>query len=77
MPAYSEDDIQLAILAVENGVSVQKAASQNGIPRMTLHNRLNGTESHSLAARHLQRLSSYQEEQLCNWLLVQDQLVWG
>src|SRR5688572_26505763 len=77
MPSYTEDNIQLAIQQVHNGLSIQKAARLNGIPRTTLRNRLKGIELHSLASRHLQRLSSYQEEQLCNWLILQDRLCMG
>lgn len=77
MPDYTEDDIRLAIHLVQNGLSIKKAASQNKIPYMTLSNRLKGTETRSQGSRHLQRLSSYQEEQLCNWLLLQDRLCMG
>jgi len=77
MPDYTEDDIRLAIHLVQNGLSIKKAASQNKIPCMTLSNRLKGTETRSQGSQHLQRLSSYQEEQLCNWLLLQDRLCMG
>lgn len=77
MPKCTPDDMQLTLQDIGNGVPVRKAANQNGIPESTLRSRLKGSEPRFLAHEYQQRLPSYQEEQLCNWLILQDRLAMG
>lgn len=74
MSSYSEEDIQSAIRDVEAGMSTRKAALQRGIPPTTLHNRLHRTESRTMAAESLQRLSQKQEKDLAGWVMVQEMI---
>ena len=38
----TEEDIQVALFAITNGMSQRRAASEYGIPRATLQRRING-----------------------------------
>ncbi|KAL6408151.1 Pogo transposable element with ZNF domain [Ilyonectria robusta] len=74
MPNYTENDLQLAIQEVAEGVSIRKAANHHNIPYPTLRSRIQGTESRHEAHEWQQRLSIQQERQLCDWLIFQDKL---
>ena len=41
MAPYTEDDVQNALIDFQNGVALATAATQNGVPRSTLHDRGN------------------------------------
>ena len=53
---------------------MRKACSEYGIPRTTLHNRINGHLSHKKGAQNLQKIAPVQERALANWILVQEAL---
>ncbi len=74
MPLYSEDQVQGAILAVQNGMSKAKAAREYRIPRATLQGRLQGAKSISERQIDRQALSDTQEQMLVQWALVQHSL---
>jgi hypothetical protein len=71
---YTEEDVQRALNAVANGMSQQKAGLEFGVPRPTLHARINGALSKQEAHEHEQRLSSVQEDHLSQWVLTQEAL---
>ncbi|CCD33716.1 hypothetical protein BofuT4_P065280.1 [Botrytis cinerea T4] len=71
---YTEDDIAAALFAIAGGMSMRKACSEYGIPRTTLHNRINGHLSHKKGAQNLQKIAPVQERALANWILVQEAL---
>ncbi len=71
-----EDRIELAYTAwLEAGgtgnriLSITKAAKQHGIPKSTLVDRVNGSQSNSVAHEDQQRLSSGEEAALLAWVL--------
>ena len=71
MKPYTEYNLSQAIKAVENGTSIRRAALDWGIPRITLHDRLKGSQSHKDAAAGQQSLSKVQEGHLAQWILTQ------
>lgn len=77
MPAYAEEDMQLAMLVINNGFTIRKAATRNGVPESSLRSRVKGSRPHKHAHKHQQRLSPYQEQQLTSWLVLQDSLGMG
>lgn len=74
MPSYSEKGILEAIKDVESGISQRKAAQRWGIPKTTLHDRLNSTVNKYDAQEHTQRLSRQLETHLVQWILAQEAL---
>ena len=50
MPQYTKDNMILAIRDIANGKSLKLAAKEWGIPFSLLRNRIQGTETHSIAA---------------------------
>lgn len=66
MRRYTEDDLQLAIVDVVNGMSLRAASQKWGPPYSTIKNRLRGTESHTQAAQDQQRLSKVQEDYIAD-----------
>ncbi|OAQ58123.1 transposase [Pochonia chlamydosporia 170] len=74
MPSYTENDLQNAISAVTGGQSVRKAAQLWGIPRATLHDRIQGAQTRLDAYERYQRLSRKDEESLVQWVLKQASL---
>ena len=71
-----EDRIELAYTAwlkaggIGNRIlSITKAAKQHGIPKSTLVDRVNGSQSNSVAHEDQQRLSSGEEAALLAWVL--------
>ena len=74
MATYTEDDVQNALTDIENGLAKATAATRHSVPRSTLRNRLNGTQSHKYAYKGEQRLSFVQEEHLEHWILRQEAL---
>ncbi|KAJ6436498.1 endo-beta-1,3-glucanase [Purpureocillium lavendulum] len=73
-PQYTEYDISQALEAVAKGKSVRKASAAWGVLRIPLFNRLHGHECRKDAFFPLQRLSQTQENQLTEWVLLQDAL---
>ena len=71
MPAYTEQDLQSAIEAVENGSSQYEASKQYRIPRSTLQNRLRGGNSRKDVSHDRQKLSATEEASLANWARIQ------
>ena len=71
MKQYTEDDIQEALDAIAKGISIKRAASNCGIPRSTLQERLSGRQPHQQASASQQRLSPTQEDHLAQWVLTQ------
>jgi 4-hydroxybenzoate polyprenyltransferase len=69
-PSYTEDDVQRALTDVAKGKSVRRASLDWGVPRGTLHERINGRVSHKEAHKPFQRLSMVQEQRLTDWVLV-------
>ena len=74
MTKYTEADIDLALQAVANGTSARQASKHWGVPRATLYDRMHGHECRKDAFSPLQRLSQTQENQLTEWILIQDAL---
>ena len=71
MPAYTEEEVQNAIAAVENGCSLHQASKQYKIPRSTLRNRLHGASSKEEVNHDRQKLSATEETSLANWARIQ------
>jgi hypothetical protein len=74
MAPYTESDIAGALDDIRCGVSARMAAQRWGVPRSTIFSRSNGCQSRKQGAEALQRLSQYQERQLCEWARIQDSL---
>ncbi|KAF4808752.1 hypothetical protein CGCTS75_v014793 [Colletotrichum tropicale] len=74
MVEYTEDEINQAVEAISNGMSLRKAAHEYGIPRTTLQYRLHGTQGRAAAFADLQRLSPAQEAKLAEWVRIQHAL---
>ena len=74
MPSYTEDHITQALEAITQGQSIKKAALEWGVPRLTLQNRMRGTQSRDVAFSDQQRLSPTDENHLANWVRVQADL---
>lgn len=76
MPRYTEDDLQAAISAVNNGTSIRQAATQWDIPFSTLRNRIKSGHrpKGEYEALALQKLSASQEAHLAKWILAQEAL---
>lgn len=73
-PQWAEEDVQRALNAITNGMSIQKAGREYGVPRSTLQDRIKGALSKQEAHEHEQRLSQVQEDHLAQWVLVQEAL---
>src|SRR4051812_29115037 len=71
MTKYSESDMQQAILAVRSGATKAKAATECGIPKSTLLERLDGAVSKKQQGIDRQMLSESQEFSLAEWARVQ------
>ena len=71
MPAYTLEEIQNAIAAVENGCSLHQASKQYKIPRSTLRNRLRGASSKEEVNHDRQKFSATEETSLANWPRIQ------
>ena len=63
-PRYTKEDVQRALHAIFNGMSIKKAGLEYRVLRPTLHSRINGTLSRQEAHQHKQRLSKVQEDYL-------------
>ena len=74
MPKYTEESIQLALGAVQAGVSKHQAAKTYGIPRSTLQHRVHGGVTRKQANSDQQALSKEQEDHLVTWATVQAKL---
>ncbi len=74
MPLYTENDIKNALKEVQMGVSQRIVSKKYGIPRATLYDRINGSESATKAQEHLQRLSAVEEGLLSDWIVNQSAL---
>ena len=74
MTRYTEKDIENALRDIKSGVSVRHTVKLHGVPKDTLHDRLNGTQPHRLAHFDQLRLSVDQEEHLKQWVLCQKAL---
>jgi hypothetical protein len=74
MHQYTEQDLLEALNDITNGKSLRLASREWGIPLTTLHNRIQGRESHTFASESQQRLSKIQEEHLTTWVLAQEAL---
>lgn len=72
--SYVEQDLQLAISDVHNGLSMRKAAKLHGVPTSTIAHRLSGTQNRQTSHQHLQKLSPAQEKSLCSWVVIQDSI---
>ena len=75
MARYTEDDLQAAITAVQNGSSLYQAYKDWGVPKATLHDRIKGAcPKGQYEAQVLQKLSIDQENHLAQWIIVQEAL---
>lgn len=63
-PRYIEEDVQRTLHAISNGMLIKKAGLEYGVPRPTLHARINGTLSRQEAHQHEQRHSKVQDDHL-------------
>jgi hypothetical protein len=63
-PSYTEEDVQRALHAISNKMSIKKARLEYKVPRPTLHGRINGTLLRQKAHQYEQRLSKVQEDHL-------------
>ena len=70
-PAYTEADVQRALLDIATGKSLRKAGLDWGVPRSTLSDRIHGRISRAEAQEPYQRLSPIQEQKLITWVLTQ------
>ncbi|KAK6209982.1 transposase [Colletotrichum tabaci] len=68
------DELNQALEAISNGLSLRKASLQYGVPRSTLQLRLQGSQARSIAFSDLQRLSPSQEAKLAEWVRIQHAL---
>lgn len=68
---YTEEDITRALLAIENGVSMRKAALDHNVPYSTLKDRRKGTLPATVAFESFQRLSQTQEKHLAGWIIIE------
>ena len=73
-PSYTKDDVQRALADMANRKSVRKASLDQGVPRVTLQERINGRVSRQEANEPYQRLSPVQEQRLTDQVLVQEAL---
>ena len=71
---YTEDDVQQALNAVANGMSVRMAHREYGVTRGIIRGRIDGHLSRSEAQESYQRLSLVQEQCLADWVLTQEAL---
>ena len=69
MATYTENDVQNALINLQNGVALATTATYYGVPRNTLRGRLDGAQSCQDAHETEQRLSVVQEERLERWIL--------
>jgi hypothetical protein len=53
MAPYTENNIQNILINFQNRVVLATAATENGVPRSTLRDRGNGTQSHRYAHEDL------------------------
>ncbi|KAL2130364.1 hypothetical protein VTI74DRAFT_6546 [Chaetomium olivicolor] len=73
--AYDEAGrLSQALQALQKGRGLRKVAQEWGIPKSTLHNRQQGTQTRSTAFESLQRLTAAQEDRLAHWVLTQEAL---
>ena len=68
---YTEEDVARALLAVENGTSIRKAALDNNVPFSTVKSRKKGTLPATVAFESFQKLSQTQEKHLASWIIIQ------
>ncbi|KAI3534066.1 transposase [Colletotrichum abscissum] len=64
MVSYTEDELQQALEAIGNGLSVRRASIEFGVPRAILQGRRRGHQTRARAFAELQRLLPWQEDQL-------------
>ena len=74
MRNYSEEVLQAALDAVAKGMSQKLAAKEYRVPRTTIQNRIKGHITTQEAHEPQQRLSKVQEDNLTQWILVQESL---
>jgi hypothetical protein len=74
MKNYTEDALQRALCAVNEGMSLRKASQLWGIPLMTLSDRNRGSKPRRVIAASQQRLTMKQEKELVGWILIQDSI---
>ena len=71
MTNYTEDEVNQALDSIANGKSTRQASKEYGIPRSTLQDRLQGSQSRATVASSQQKLSQTQENHLVQWIQVQ------
>ena len=74
MPNYTENEINQALESIANSQSIRKASVEWGIPRATLYNCIQGTQSRAIVSSTQQKLSPMQESNLVEWIQVQTAL---
>lgn len=65
---YTEEQLQQAILAIENGTKLRAASRTYGTPLSTLSDRYHGARSVKEAHDDQKLLSQVQEDMLANWI---------
>jgi helix-turn-helix, Psq domain/Tc5 transposase DNA-binding domain len=70
-----EERIEMALTAIDSGLSLRKAAKVHGIPRSTLSDRKRGIATRDIAHKKMQRLTPEEEHSLANW--ARDLHAWG
>ena len=74
MTKYTEYEVNQALESIANGQSVRKASVNWGVPRSTIRDRLQGSQSKATSASSRQKLSTTQENHLVQWIQVQASL---
>jgi hypothetical protein len=74
MPEWTEESMQSALLAVQNGLAPAAASKQYGIPRSTPRGRLSGANTLEQTAADRQMLLPVQEADLATWVKIQELL---
>jgi transposase-like protein len=72
---HNEDDLADAILSVtDEGLSINKAAQQYGVPRSTISSRLHGRGAQKDQVQPQQRVTGDYEARIKEWVLRQESL---
>jgi 4-hydroxybenzoate polyprenyltransferase len=74
MPNYTEQQLQQALLHLQDGRTLASVSKDWSIPRSTLQSRLQGNQPRLEAYESYQRLSRVQESRLAEWVLTQKAL---
>ncbi|KAL2125908.1 hypothetical protein VTI74DRAFT_2290 [Chaetomium olivicolor] len=71
MANYTEEQVSKALLEIQQGRPLARAAKEWHIPRSTLQSRLAGRQPRAVAFEAMQQLSRAQKDRLTQWILTQ------